>query len=964
MALGSKSIVFSLLLDYKDLIAGTQKVQKKWKQIGNEMTSIGRDLSFAVTAPLALIASNAFETGREFDLMRQKISGLSGEGAKGLDELEQQARQLGATTIFTATEVAALQLSLTRLGVVNEDIKQLTPTILRLSQALDSDLAESGEFVVQTLNKMGNSFEGFTDKTSAAEYIAESFAYAVSNSALTVDGLRSSLNYVGAEADAAGLTFAETVAILGQLANSGYVGSRAGTQLRRVFTELVKDGKDVSKEFFEIIRSGYSFEEALSIVGVRAAGVFTALSETGLSVREFTKAINESETVLTYAAEQMDQSLEASVRKVESAFGELSIVLTDLFMPILKGINTVVANVLRGFAEFNGIVQVLLVSILSLAAILPPVIFLWGALTKALASATIQATLLGRALAISFPYLAVATGVLAAVAGLMGSFKNETEQATNAVEDLKDEINNFIKEGKKLEAIQLALTREEDVRKSLVASKELLKTEQQNLDVLEQRLDAAGRVLAAEGQFAQASSREEYNAIRDLVNVKREEVDQIKASINEYDTLLKFLNDYLTANEKLVKSIEDKNTADRESRLYVGVMINDYKRIQEQIKGLTDTFKEIGGTNEDIKKIEELKKQLEDLKKVLESVGVDIDQYDNPLGVANVQTLIREYNRLSQVIKNISLSDNVNLDEFYKLKDELDRIKGILDDLGRTPEELTPDERTTFADAIQRYIDAEKNFKSILAQEPINVTALTAANEEMSEAANLLQLMGVELASIQGTDAFSEAQARRNKAYAETIDELLQKTQDLSPEVTDTEKLFREMDQSLNDVADTAGFSKQQIIRLSEVLGQYKETYEDLMKTQEENRIAEQLLKDQQAYASALVGTFSSITNSMFDIIDGTKSFGDVIIDTLKRVLAQVVALTAAWIVLNIVSGGGASAINGGLNFGQYLRQGTLGFGAFPDGTRSSTRVTGVVSGSNLVISTERGITAYDRTYG
>ena len=74
-------------------------------------------------------------------------------------------------------------------------------------------------------------------------------AQAANKSAVTMEDLRESLQYVGPVANDLGVSLADTLALVGALGNVGIKGSEAGTALRRL-NLLATAGSDKLQKLF------------------------------------------------------------------------------------------------------------------------------------------------------------------------------------------------------------------------------------------------------------------------------------------------------------------------------------------------------------------------------------------------------------------------------------------------------------------------------------------------------------------------------------------------------------------------------------------------------------------------------------------------------------------------------------------------------------------------------------------
>ena len=96
---------------------GLTSAQKKLRATANNLSSVGRGLSIGVTAPLAAIGASSFKVAADFELAMKKVKATSQSTGPEFAQLEQNALDLGASTVFAASQVAGLQLEYAKLGL-------------------------------------------------------------------------------------------------------------------------------------------------------------------------------------------------------------------------------------------------------------------------------------------------------------------------------------------------------------------------------------------------------------------------------------------------------------------------------------------------------------------------------------------------------------------------------------------------------------------------------------------------------------------------------------------------------------------------------------------------------------------------------------------------------------------------------------------------------------------------------
>ena len=221
--------------DTRGLNSALGNVKKKMRQDAGNLKELGRNLSRSVTAPLLGMGALAIKAATDFEFSMAKVQAVSKFTGEEMEVMENQAKELGATTSRSASEVAELQLELAKLGRTSTEIEQMTESVLSLSIAFDTELGETARVVGATLNQFGLD-------ASESGRIADNMATLFGSSALDLEKFDTAMRTVGPTASAMGLSVEEAGAALGILVNAGVDASTAGTALTKLpATELLKD---------------------------------------------------------------------------------------------------------------------------------------------------------------------------------------------------------------------------------------------------------------------------------------------------------------------------------------------------------------------------------------------------------------------------------------------------------------------------------------------------------------------------------------------------------------------------------------------------------------------------------------------------------------------------------------------------------------------------------------------------
>jgi len=375
-----KSINLFLGLDSRQFQKGINKAQKSLSKFGNRAKRAGKSMSTSLTAPLLGIAAVAGKTFMDFEQAMLKVKAISGATGQQFKALEADAKRLGSTTMFTASQVAGLQLELSKLGLTPEEINNSTESILALAQATDSDLAQSATVAAKTMQAFGMEA---SDMTKIADIMADSF----SSSALDMAKFETAMSSVAPVAKQAGADLEQTTAILGVLVNNGVEASTAGTALRNIFLDLAKEGMTMGEAMDQINNSTNPLATSMEMFGKRGATVATILANNGQAIQDLTDDFRDSEGEAKSMAEIMDSGLGGSMRKLQSQLEGVGIQLGEILLPIFQKVIGFISKGASAFSNLSSEQQGLIVAAGAAAAAIGPLLTLLGTIGSVLAAA-------------------------------------------------------------------------------------------------------------------------------------------------------------------------------------------------------------------------------------------------------------------------------------------------------------------------------------------------------------------------------------------------------------------------------------------------------------------------------------------------------------------------------------------------------------------------------------------------
>nr|WP_277022268.1 phage tail tape measure protein [Paracoccus hibiscisoli] len=436
-------------LDSSAFQNGLQQATGTLRSAGQTMQSIGRQMTLAVSTPLAGFGALSLRTAGNFEASMNRVGAVSGAAEDDLKSLADQAKQLGATTQFSASQAADAMTFLAMAGFKTEEIIGTLPGTLQLAAAAQLDMADAADIVSNILSGYAMDVE---DLARVNDVLVKTFTSANTD----LRGLGEAMKYVGPVATAAGVQFEEAAAAIGMLGNAGIQGSMAGTSLRGAISRILAPTKSMTDA---MNAAGLSFTDAqgrilpladiieqlephaedaglmMELFGQRAGPAMAALVSQGADgLRDLTAELENSGGTASAIATAQMKGFNGAILELKSAFEALQISiaesgLMDMATDLVKGLTSIIGKI----AEADPKMVQFGVAIAAIAAALGPIIFTLGIFATGLA-------------AVGAPLVAAVAG-LAAVGAAIYVFKDDLTAGIQAVTDfatgMRDRFNQL-----------------------------------------------------------------------------------------------------------------------------------------------------------------------------------------------------------------------------------------------------------------------------------------------------------------------------------------------------------------------------------------------------------------------------------------------------------------------------------------------------------------------------------------
>lgn len=378
-----------------------QSVGNSLTTVGKSLTTTGKTLTAAVTTPIVGIGTAIIKTSADFESSMSKVSAISGATGGDLDMLEAKAKEMGASTKFSATEAADAFQYMAMAGWDTQDMLDGIDGIMSLAAADGLDLATTSDIVTDALTAFG---------LTAADsgHFADVLAKASSNANTNVSMLGESFKYVAPVAGALGYSAEDTAIALGLMANAGIKGSQSGTSLRSSLTKLVKPTGEAAKlmekyglsmtnadgsmkslgEVMDMLRNklgGLTEAEqaqvAAQIFGQESmSGMLAIINASEADYAKLTDAIYNADGAAQQMADTMMDNLSGQLTLLKSALEGLAIEFGEILLPHIKNFVTWLQNLVQKLQEMTPEQKEQIVRWAAFAAAIGPVLLVIGKL--------------------------------------------------------------------------------------------------------------------------------------------------------------------------------------------------------------------------------------------------------------------------------------------------------------------------------------------------------------------------------------------------------------------------------------------------------------------------------------------------------------------------------------------------------------------------------------------------------
>lgn len=408
----------------------------KFQQVGGKMKSVGKTMTKAVTLPIVGMGTAIMMTGAKFDDQMSTVQAVTGATGEEMDKMRGQAKELGKTTRFSASEAGEGMEMLARAGFETSEVMEAMPAVLDLAAAGAVDLGDAADIT-------SNILSGFGMEAEETARVADILAQASADSNTDVQGLGEAFKYVGPIASDLGVSIEDTAAAIGFLGDAGIQGGQAGRQLRSGLQSLAaptkeaeKTMKDLGIEVFDAEGNMKSMPEVVgqlekgldgmsskqkaaaleTLFGADAMSAWSILVNEGKdNLGDFSDELSNSEGAAGDMADVMEDNLAGSMRSLKSALEGLAIGFSEMGEGPIRSLVDKFTELVRWFDNLSDSTKQWIIIVAGVAAAVGPILLVLGTIMTFIPKLIAGFKLLGIVIgAITSPIGLVVAAIIAA----------------------------------------------------------------------------------------------------------------------------------------------------------------------------------------------------------------------------------------------------------------------------------------------------------------------------------------------------------------------------------------------------------------------------------------------------------------------------------------------------------------------------------------------------------------------
>jgi TP901 family phage tail tape measure protein len=353
---------------------GDSQLKKLDKTVGDNFRNVGNYASalnglkgalssLGIAFGASALFKNVSGVVMNFDQAVADLAAISGKSSDELAGLNKQAKDLGATTQFTATDITNLQIELAKLGFTTQQITDSTGAIASFAAATGADIPDAAALA-------GSALRAFGLDATEMDRVVSTLGVATTKTALDFAALQTGLSTVAPVAAAFGFSIEDTTALLGQLANAGFDASSAATATRNILLKMADSGGDLAQALGRPIKTaddlaqalqdldakGIDLAQSLELTDARSVAAFQTFLKGSGTLVELRDSITGADEALDKMAKDRMESLGGALALLNSTWEAFILDLNET-TGAASGLTTAIKFLADNFQEIIGVIK-------------------------------------------------------------------------------------------------------------------------------------------------------------------------------------------------------------------------------------------------------------------------------------------------------------------------------------------------------------------------------------------------------------------------------------------------------------------------------------------------------------------------------------------------------------------------------------------------------------------------------
>ena len=407
--------------DASRLSASLSTASSRLMGFGKNVQNIGSSLQ-RFSIPLALAGGAAIKLGADFDKSMTQIKSLVGVASAEVDKMGAAARQMAISTGKSSTEAAEALFFITSAGLRGSEAMDVLNASLKAAAVGLGETKTVADLATSAMNAYGS------DALSAAD-ATDVMVAAVREGKLEASELAASMGRVLPIASAMGVNFNEVGAAFAALSRTGTNAAEAATQVRGIFSSLLKPTTDAEAALSEMGLSSAGLRKSLKEDGLLAtleilksnfegndtaaqrvfgnvralSGVMDLLGANVDTTRQIfgslENTLNATDKAFKINSQSAGFQLTAAINKAKESFAQMGAIMLRTMLPLFQDIAAAIGKLFNAFNNLEPANQKLVLGFGALLVALPTIITLVGTLTTIIGALLSPVGLVAAALA-------------------------------------------------------------------------------------------------------------------------------------------------------------------------------------------------------------------------------------------------------------------------------------------------------------------------------------------------------------------------------------------------------------------------------------------------------------------------------------------------------------------------------------------------------------------------------------